>query len=202
VEDFKKIIYAVLAGFAVLMVVWLGFLFFSACGFDFACRRAAALPAMTPIPTLIPATLPAPTRYVAPAGAAVPAATRTPSPDGVRRPSNPGDSGPALDLTGDAAAGETIFAANCAACHGAQGKGGVADPGSATGVVPALNPVEASLKNSDVKIFAYNLDLFIEHGSTPEGPSPVFKMPAWGSSNALTPQQIADVIAYLISLNP
>ncbi|MBL1172673.1 MAG: hypothetical protein HND45_09750, partial [Chloroflexi bacterium] len=41
-EDFKKIIYAVLAGFAVLMVVWLGFLFFSACGFDFACRRAAA----------------------------------------------------------------------------------------------------------------------------------------------------------------
>ena len=49
---------------------------------------------------------------------------------------------------------------------------------------------------------ATNLDLFLEHGSTPEGPGPTFSMPAWGDKKLLTPQQIADVIAYVISLNP
>jgi mono/diheme cytochrome c family protein len=43
--------------------------------------------------------------------------------------------------------------------------------------------------------------LFIEHGSTPEGDNPAKSMPAWGDNNTLTPQQIADVIAYIMSLN-
>ena len=47
-----------------------------------------------------------------------------------------------------------------------------------------------------------NLDLFLEHGSTPEGPNPKETMPAWGDTKKLTPQQIADVIAYVMSLNP
>jgi hypothetical protein len=52
------------------------------------------------------------------------------------------------------------------------------------------------------KVFAYNLDLFIQHGSTPAGDKPVLKMAAWGDSGTLTQQQIADVIAYIMSLNP
>lgn len=117
------------------------------------------------------------------------------------RPSNPGGPGPALDLKGDPTQGAQVFV-NCVACHGDQGKGGVANPGSADGTVPALNPMDPTIANQDRKVFAYNVDLFVEHGSTPDGPNPGLKMLAWGDTKGLTPQQIADVIAYIMSLNP
>jgi mono/diheme cytochrome c family protein len=119
----------------------------------------------------------------------------------IPHPSNPGGPGPALGLTGDPAAGATIFDANCSTCHGKAGAGGVSNPGSTDGVVPTLNPIDPLLKNSDPKVFAQNIDLFIQHGSTPHGNNPFRVMPAWGDQNALTQQQIADVIAYVISLN-
>ncbi len=120
----------------------------------------------------------------------------------VPRPSNPGGPGPAIGLTGDPNSGAQIFATNCQTCHAAQGKGGIANPGSSDGTVPPLNPIDLTIANADYKTFATNVDLFVEHGSTPEGASPTFSMPAWGDKKALTPQQIADVIAYVISLNP
>ncbi len=123
------------------------------------------------------------------------------STDGVARPSNPGDAGQALLLTGDPAAGKTVFVDNCQKCHGDQGVGGVQNPGSTDGTIPPLNPIDDAIASKDPKIFAFNIDLFVEHGSTPEGPNPKDKMPAWGDTQKLTPQQIADVIAYLISLN-
>jgi mono/diheme cytochrome c family protein len=46
-----------------------------------------------------------------------------------------------------------------------------------------------------------SIDLFIQHGSTPEGPSAWRNMPGWGDNDGMTQQQIADVIAYVISLN-
>jgi mono/diheme cytochrome c family protein len=119
----------------------------------------------------------------------------------VAHPSNPGGPGPAVDLTGNAASGQQIFATNCQTCHNTEGKGGIPNPGSADGTVPPLNPIDPTLKDADLKTFATNLDLFIEHGSTPEGANPTFNMPPWGDKKVLTPQQIADVIAYLISLN-
>jgi mono/diheme cytochrome c family protein len=125
------------------------------------------------------------------------AVTATPS---IPRPSNPGGVGSAVDLTGDPAAGEKIYVVQCYICH----KGGVASPGSVAGTVPSLNPVDDRLKSSDYKTFAANLDLFIEHGSTPEvNPSGelLLLMPNWGDSGRLSPQQIADVISYIISLN-
>jgi mono/diheme cytochrome c family protein len=79
--------------------------------------------------------------------------------------------------------------------------GNIANPGSTDGTIPPLDPIDETLIDKDLKVFATNLDLFIEHGSTPEGPSPKEKMPAWGDEQKLTPQQIADVIAYLIRLN-
>jgi len=119
----------------------------------------------------------------------------------VARPSNPGGPGPAATMAGNAQNGAQVFATNCVPCHGAEGKSGINNPGSKDGTVPSLNPIDDTIKNPDAKVFAYNIDLFVEHGSTPDGPNPTLKMLPWGDQKTLTPQQIADVIAYVISLN-
>jgi mono/diheme cytochrome c family protein len=116
------------------------------------------------------------------------------------KPSNAGGVGEAVTLQGDAANGEQIFATTCAPCHGPQGTGSVLNDGAEEPEVPALNPIEDAFKNSDTGVFAANLDLFLEHGSTPAG-TPSRIMMAYGDNQLLTPQQIADVIAYIISLN-
>jgi mono/diheme cytochrome c family protein len=137
-------------------------------------------------------------------GVQAPAATAPSSSAGgqdIARPSNPGGPGDAVNLTGDPTAGAQVFQSNCVACHGEQGKQGVTNPGSTDGTVPQLNPIDPTLVSTDFKTFAYNLDLFIQHGSTPEGSGPAISMPAWGDKGDLTQQQIADVIAYVISLN-
>ena len=111
------------------------------------------------------------------------AATAAPT-ESVLRPSNPGGPGPAVNLTGDAAAGKTVFEANCQICHNVEGRGGNPNPGSADGTIPALNPIDPLLKSADPREYATNLDLFIEHGSTPAGPNPTFSMLAWGDGTA------------------
>lgn len=148
---------------------------------------AACAPAATPLP---------PTPTTAP----VPAATSEATGE-VARPSNPGGPGPAIGLTGDPKAGEQVFVDSCQKCHGEKGVGGVDNPGSDDGTIPPLNPIDETMVDKDPKVFATNIDLFIEHGSTPEGDNPKEKMAAWGDDKKLTPQQIADVIAYIISLN-
>jgi mono/diheme cytochrome c family protein len=123
----------------------------------------------------------------------------------VARPSNSGGPGDAVNLTGDPTKGAEVFKTNCVACHGDEGKTGIANPGSVDGTVPALNPIDDTLINADAKTYATNLDLFVEHGSTPEaekGATPTVSMTAFGDTKVLTSQQIADVIAYVMSLNP
>jgi len=119
----------------------------------------------------------------------------------VARPSNPGGPGAASTMTGNATAGAKIFTENCMSCHGKDGKGGVTNHGSTDGTVPPLNPIDETIVNKDPKVFAYNIDLFVQNGSTPEGPNPIIKMPAWGAKNFLNQKEIADVIAYIMSLN-
>jgi mono/diheme cytochrome c family protein len=109
--------------------------------------------------------------------------------------------GKAIALTGDPLKGAAVFTAQCVQCHGTDGKQGVDNPGSTDGTVPPLNPIDEEIKNADPKVFATNIDLFIENGSTPEGASPKLKMPAFGAQGFLTQQQIADVIAYVMGLN-
>jgi len=98
----------------------------------------------------------------------------------VARPSNPGGPGAAIGLTGDGKAGEQVYVASCQKCHGPQGTGNVANPGSDDGTIPPLAPIDATLVSKDAKVFATNLDLFIEHGSKPKGPHPKEVMAAWG----------------------
>jgi len=119
----------------------------------------------------------------------------------VAKPSNPGGPGKAVDLQGDATAGATIYVDKCKECHGEEGKGGIENAGSADGTIPELNPIDSTMVSSDNKTFATNIDLFVEHGSTPEGTNVAKVMTAFGDEGKLTPQQIADVIAYVISLN-
>jgi mono/diheme cytochrome c family protein len=128
----------------------------------------------------------------------------TPTPAGVEEvpePSNPGGPGQAVNLTGDPVAGAVVYKTNCATCHGDAGKGGIANLGSNDESVPPVNPIDPLLKDPNYLVFATNIDLFIQHGSTPEGVSPFRNMPGWGDKNAITQQQIADVIAYIIGLN-
>jgi mono/diheme cytochrome c family protein len=76
---------------------------------------------------------------------------------------------PALDLTGDATAGATVYADTCGACHGADGTGGIG---------PSL--VEHAPMHSDEELVA----TIVNGTGTME---PV----------ALEDQEIADVLAYI-----
>lgn len=132
--------------------------------------------------------------------------TATPLPPGAptpepARPSEPGGLGSAATMTGNAAQGRSDFGLYCAPCHGPAGVQGIPNPGSDDGSVPGLNPIDPTIASRDPKTVAANVDLFIEHGSVPEGPSPLLMMPSFGDSKMLSPQQIADLIAYVMSLN-
>jgi mono/diheme cytochrome c family protein len=90
----------------------------------------------------------------------------------------------ATPLVGDPAAGQGIYAQRCASCHGSEGGGGRAR---------ALVPANATLRGSDAQAFNANVIRIVTHGKG--------RMPAWGDTGRLTPQQIADVAAYILSLN-
>jgi mono/diheme cytochrome c family protein len=150
-------------------------------------QEVAVLPPATPMP-------PEPTEAPPPPNAP------TPEP---ARPSLPGGPGPAASLTGDVAKGEVDFGDFCAVCHGPEGREevGVPNPGSDDGIVPELNPIDPTIASADPKVFATNLDLFVRHGSVPEGPAPLIMMPSFGEDQMLSEQQIANLIAYLMHLN-
>ena len=109
--------------------------------------------------------------------------------------------GPAAYTIGSADHGKDIFAQKCASCHGPQGTDKVPNPGSEDQFVPALNPIDRGLFNKDPRLFAENIDRYIQHGSTPAGPNPQFHMLVFGDDNQLTQQQISNVEAYILRLN-
>jgi mono/diheme cytochrome c family protein len=89
---------------------------------------------------------------------------------------------------GNAAAGATVFSANCAGCHGAAGAG-------QPGVFPPLanNPYVTGDAKEVIHTLNYGLNGAIKVGSA----SYNGQMPAWKGN--LTDQQIADVITYIRS---
>jgi mono/diheme cytochrome c family protein len=150
-----------------------------------------ALQGVVPLPTATPQP-PEPTETPRPANAATPAPAE---------PSQPGGPGPAATLAGSANSGKLLFGKYCAECHGPQGRLGRPNPGSDDGTAPTLSPIDPTISNKDPKVFAANIDLFLEHGSIPAGPNPEMRMPDFGDRKLLQPQQLADIIAYIISLN-
>jgi len=195
-NDVRKMIYGGILGLFLFVGLMLSVAYVSSCGLTLSCLKAAPKIDRTPVPTLVPATLPASRQIQLPISA-----TPEESSVNIARPSNAGGPGLAVGLTGNVESGKQIYVANCKTCHGVDGAGGVLNSGTNDGTVPPLVPIDDTLVSSDSLTYATNLDLFIEHGSTPAGTIPNFSMPAWGDNGALTPQQIADVIAYVISLN-
>lgn len=118
-----------------------------------------------------------------------------PPPSPVKEP------GKAVATIGSADHGAVLFEGACASCHGHQGKGKIANPGSTEGVIPSLNPVDPDEFSPDPQAFVEKLDRYIQHGSRPEGQNPQFSMVAFGDTNGLTQQQIADLEAYILQLN-
>jgi ubiquinol-cytochrome c reductase cytochrome b subunit len=112
-----------------------------------------------------------------------------------------GPPGLAVNMVGSASHGAVLFEDDCVECHGIEGKGGVPNPGSDDGTVPPLNPIDPDLANSNPQTFADNIDRIIQHGSKPDGPGPQKLMPAFGDTDTLSQQEIADLEAYVLQLN-
>lgn len=112
-----------------------------------------------------------------------------------------GAPGEAASIIGNVDIGRKLFTVNCASCHGLNGTGGNPNYGSRFGMVPGLNPVNKALYSKSPKQFAENIDRFIQHGSVPSGSHPSLKMFDYGDTYNLTQPQIANIEAYILSLN-
>ena len=106
-----------------------------------------------------------------------------------------------VKIIGDPQHGAVLFDLDCAKCHGKAGAGQVPNPGSQAGVVPALAPISRGLFTTDPAVFAANIDRVIQQGATSPGPGPALQMPAFGTTHSLTLPEIANIEAYVLSLN-
>ena len=109
--------------------------------------------------------------------------------------------GAAAEMIGNVSHGALLFSRDCESCHGTNGKGGIPNPGSGSGRVPSLNPISGNLYSKDPQTFAANIDKIIQHGAVPPGPDPQLHMLDFGDSHTLTQEEIANIEAYILSLN-
>jgi ubiquinol-cytochrome c reductase cytochrome b subunit len=112
-----------------------------------------------------------------------------------------GPPGPAASVIGSAEHGAILFRLYCASCHGSDGKGGVPNPGAEGGMIPPLNPVQRKYFSEDPGEFAANIDRVLQHGAIPKGPLPEKSMLTFGTTHSLSQEEIADLEAYILSLN-
>ena len=140
------------------------------------------------------------TAAASPAGSVTGAALGQ-APSAVTSTGSQGKAGMAANIIGSADHGSILFEKTCSSCHGPHGTDKIVNPGSKDGTVPPLNPIDRDIFSEDPKTFAGKIDRYIQHGSRPEGPNPQFSMLPFGDTNALTQQQIADIEAYIMSLN-
>jgi mono/diheme cytochrome c family protein len=95
-------------------------------------------------------------------------------------------------LPGDPVKGATLYAQNCATCHGASLEGGI-------GAV--LNPID-KLPGIPNSLDPNTLIDLITNGRTPQPGDPKqIAMPAKGGNAALTDQDVKDLAAYIIQQN-
>lgn len=105
----------------------------------------------------------------------------------------------AADAAGDATKGKTLYETNCSSCHGTSGKGD-----GPVGV--ALQPAPRDFTVADFKFDTdkdgkpgtdVDLTNVITNGAAAYGGSPM--MAPWGH---LSPQDRADIVAYIRTLHP
>src|SRR6266516_1111411 len=95
-------------------------------------------------------------------------------------------------LPGDPSKGSTLYAQNCATCHGAALEGGIG---------PALNPIEQLPGVSDPLGAAFLIDI-ITNGRQPQPGDPKqVPMPKKGGNDNLTAQDVKDLAAFIIQSN-
>ena len=95
-------------------------------------------------------------------------------------------------LPGDPAKGATLYAQNCATCHGTSLEGGI-------GAV--LNPIDKLPGVANPLDPTFLIDI-ITNGRTPQAGDPkAIAMPAKGGNGGLTDQDVKDLAAYIIQQN-
>ncbi|MGB7630773.1 MAG: cytochrome c, partial [Candidatus Deferrimicrobium sp.] len=112
-----------------------------------------------------------------------------------------GPPGPAASVIGSVGHGAILFRLYCVSCHGSNGKGGVPNPGAEGGTIPPLNPIQRKYFAADPDEFATNIDRVLQHGAIPKGPLPEKSMLTFGTTHSLSQEEIADLEAYILSLN-
>jgi mono/diheme cytochrome c family protein len=120
-------------------------------------------------------------------------ATRPPAPQVLRQPDH--------GATSAIERGRTVYAEfGCAMCHGADAKGGFANPNSETdSKVPGLTLVAEGFTRGELR--KKILDGLATVGrADPNGPRPPYRMPGW--KGQMSDRQVADVVEYLWSLYP
>lgn len=106
--------------------------------------------------------------------------------------SSPSPSGSAAPLPGDPTAGATLYAANCATCHG---------PSMAGNIGPALNPIAKLPKVPNSLDPTFLIDIITNGRKHQAGDPGSVDMPPKGSNTSLTDQNIKDLAAYIIQQN-
>jgi len=107
-------------------------------------------------------------------------------------PSPSSNASGATTLPGDPAKGATLFAQNCATCHGANLEGGI-------GAV--LNPIDKLPGIANPLDPTFLIDI-ITNGRTPQAGDPKqTPMPAKGGNTKLTDQDVKDMAAFIIQQN-
>lgn len=88
----------------------------------------------------------------------------------------------------------------CVMCHGADGKGGFANPNAETdGKVPAVIYVQEGYTAAEVADVIRRGKAWIGRGD-PKGPTPPYRMPGW--HDRMSNQEVDDLVRYLMSLYP
>ncbi len=108
---------------------------------------------------------------------------------------------PTIEADTSQARGKLVYARyGCAMCHGADGKGGVANPNAETGgKVPEITHVAEGYTAEELR------SLILKGAPTigradPKGPPPPLRMPGW--RDRMGDREAADLVQYLISLEP
>ena len=88
----------------------------------------------------------------------------------------------------------------CVMCHGADGKGGFANPNAETdSKVPAVIYVKEGYTPAEVAAVIRNGKSWIGRGD-PQRPAPPYRMPGW--HDRMSPRDVDDLVQYLMSLYP